>query len=550
MRKKLMLSIVTVAIGASLLVTAAFAGSSSSSVARGGTLRINQSLTDFEFMDPQKCYDTSCYEALWPTTYQLLQYPEKSGEESKRIYAEAATGFPIVSKDGKTYRFTVRSGVKASNGKTVTAAWFVRAFELLLSPKSGDSASSRSAAVNILADVAGVEAFYEGKSAKISGVTASGQKLTVKLTRPNPALVSMIAMPWFTATDPSTPYSEAGTDVRPSAGPYRVQAREVNRSVVLVRNPSYKGSRPANPDRIVITVNTDQAQSLLQIRSNQVDHDISPLPAAAMAELGATYGVNKSRFFVKPTSSTVFWGLNSSVGPLANVRLRKAVNYAIDRPAQLRIAGKYAGARTDQILPPSMPGFIPANIYPIKGANPAKAKELAGNLSGVPEIRILHGNSQSNINRGQVMRFNLEQLGLKATTEAVPFAQLTSRSGDKKNGGYDLIWSAWQQDYADPSDFINVLLDGRTIPDEGSSPNAALFNSAKFNKLMDAASALSGQARLTAYGNLDIQIMREGAPWAPVFIGNNRIFLSTRVSNFQYNAATTITALNAFAIKG
>jgi ABC-type transport system substrate-binding protein len=549
MHKQLVLPVVIAAIGASLLVSTALASSSSSSATRGGTLRANHSLSDFEFMDPQKCYDTGCYEALWPTTYQLIQYPEKSGEESKRFYAEGATGFPVVSKDGKTYTFTVRSGIKASNGKTVTAAWYKRAFERLLSPKSGDAASSRAGAVGILADIQGVQAFYDGKAANLTGVVASGQKLTIKLTRANPALISIMAMPWFTATDPATPYSEEGVDVLPTAGPYRVQAREINRSVVLIRNTSYKGTRPANPDRIVITVNTDQAQSLLQVRSGQADIDIIPPPSAAMAELGESYGVNKQRFFVKPTASTFWWAL-SNAGPLANVNWRKAINFAIDRPAQLRIAGKYAGARTDQILPPSMPGFKPADIYPVKGANPTRAKALAGNTSAAPEIRIVHSNSQANINRGQVMRFNLEQMGFKAKTEAIPSSQLFSRAGDRKNGNYDLMCLGWQQDYPDPSNFINVLFDGRNIPAEGSSTNWSFFNSTKFNNLMTQASRLSGQARLNAYGNLDVQMMREGAPVAPLFNSNNRILISQRLRNFQYNAATTITALNAFTITG
>ena len=107
----------------------------------------------------------------------------------------------------------------------------------------------------------------------------------------------------------------------------------------------------------------------------------------------------------------------------------------------------------------------------------------------MPQLRIVHSNSTSNINRGQVMRFNLEAMGLKAKTEAIPSSQLFTRSGDKKNGNYDVLWIGWQADYPDPSNFINVLLDGRKIPDEGSSNNAALFNSTKFNTLMDKADA-------------------------------------------------------------
>jgi ABC-type oligopeptide transport system substrate-binding subunit len=214
------------------------------------------------------------------------------------------------------------------------------------------------------------------------------------------------------------------------------------------------------------------------------------------------------------------------------------------------VAGKYGGRRTNQILPPGMAGFKRAdNLYAYKGANVAKAKEVAGSLSGIPELRILHRTAASDVNRGQIMRYNLEQIGFKATTEAVPFAQLLARNGDKKNGKYDLIRLGWQADYPDPENFINVLLDGRQIPDEGSSNNSAYFNSAKFNKLMDDAAKLTGDARFNTYGGLDVQIMREAAPWAPIMNANNRLFFSSKVSNLIYNEANTNIAMHAIILK-
>jgi peptide/nickel transport system substrate-binding protein len=546
---KLVLATVMAALAASLLVATALAGGSATS-ARGGTLRYNHSLSDFEYIDPQKCYDTGCSEVLWPTMYNLMQYPEKAGAEGKRVYPEAATGQPVVSKDGKTYTFTVRTGHKASNGKTVTPQWFVHAFERLLSPKMGDAASARFGGIQNLAAIQGTQAFYDGKTQKISGLQVSGNKLVIKLTKPFPSLVSALAMNWFTATDPATPYSEQDVNTVVGAGPYYVSSREVGRTLVLDRNKNYKGSRPANPDRIVVTVGGDVNQSVLQVKAGQADYE-GVVPAAAAGALGDEFGVNKSRFFVKPTSVTSYWALASAPGfPLANVKLRQAINWAIDRPAQVRVSGKYGGRRTTQILPPAMPGFQQANnIYAYSGANVAKAKAVAGDVSNVPVLRIVHSNSPANINRGQIMRFNLEAIGLKAKTEPIPSAQLFSRAGDKKNGNYDLLAIGWQADYPDPSNFINVLLDGRNIPDSGSSNNNALFNSPKFNKLMDKAALLSGDARFAAYGKLDVQIMKEAAPWAPYINSNNRIFVSSRISNVIYNEANTNVALNAVVIK-
>ena len=139
-------------------------------------------------------------------------------------------------------------------------------------------------------------------------------------------------------------------------------------------------------------------------------------------------------------------------------------------------------------------------------------------------------------------------MGFKARTEPIPSAQLFSRAGDKK-GNYDVLAIGWQADYPDPSNFINILLDGRNIPNEGSSNNSALFNSPKFNRLMDRAALLAGDARYAAYGRLDVQIMKEAAPWAPYINANNRLFFSSRIGNVVYNEANTNVALNALVIR-
>src|SRR6476661_11638 len=105
MGKKVILAAVMAVLGASLLVSAAFAGSAAPKASKaskaGGTLRVNHTTSDYQYVDPQKCYDTGCAEALWPASLNLYQYPEKNGAEGKRVYLEGASA-AAVSKDGKT----------------------------------------------------------------------------------------------------------------------------------------------------------------------------------------------------------------------------------------------------------------------------------------------------------------------------------------------------------------------------------------------------------------------------------------------------------------
>src|SRR6188472_4056667 len=137
MHKRFLLALTCAVIGAGLLVAASMAGSSPSSTSkagsseakRGGTLRINLSETDFEFLDPSLSYDAPGWQVLYSTNVTLLNYPDKPGAAGSRLTPEGATSFPVVSLDGKAYTFTIRSGLRFRDGSAVTAASFKRAIE-------------------------------------------------------------------------------------------------------------------------------------------------------------------------------------------------------------------------------------------------------------------------------------------------------------------------------------------------------------------------------------------------------------------------------------
>ena len=104
---------------------------------------------------------------------------------------------------------------------------------------------------------------------------------------------------------------------------------------------------------------------------------------------------------------------------------------------------------------------------------------------------------------------------------------------------FDIADESWGADYADPYDFINVLLDGRNIQDSNNN-NFAYFNDPKFNAQMTQAALMSGPKRYTAYGNLDVNIMQQAVPWAPRSNANNRMLVSKRFGCFTYSAIYTV----------
>lgn len=551
MQRGLTRSIVFTAVGACLLVASLFAGAASAGsqqaagaeAKRGGTLRINASNTDFEFTDPAMSYDTLGWQMLYSTNLMLMNYPDKPAPEGSRLYPEAATGFPRVSRDGKTYTFTIRKGLRFSDGSAVTAAAFKRAIERAADPKQA------SPAIAFMHGIVGADDRNAGKASSVRGVTARGQTLIVRLTQPNPTILAELAMPFFAAVKPSMPIDEKGVSVYPSAGPYRIASRNIGQSLTLTRNPFYKGSRPANPDRIVYTVNTDQNQSLLQVRAGQADYDAAGVPPTAHADLASQFGVKKGgpgRYFVNSYLGVTYVALNNSRAPFNALNVRKAANHAIDRPALIRVSGKFYGKRTDQILPPGMRGFVDGALYPMRGANPTRARQLAGSPSD-DEIVLIHTTSPLRTAQAQVIRYNLEQMGLKVTTRVMPFA-VALRTVGTRGADFDAYVAGWVADYPDPFDFINVLLDGNNIQESNNS-NYAYMNNPRFNRLMNEAAKLSGPKRYSTYGKLDVQIMAQAAPWAPFVNPNTREFISARLTNYINHPVYSGAIVSALAIK-
>jgi ABC-type oligopeptide transport system substrate-binding subunit len=111
----------------------------------------------------------------------------------------------------------------------------------------------------------------------------------------------------------------------------------------------------------------------------------------------------------------------------------------------------------------------------------------------------------------------------------------------------DIARSGWCADYNDAFDFINVLLDGRTIQDS-NNVNFAYLNNAQFNAKMTAASKLLGDARAAAYAKLDLEAMRDLAPWVPVYVPNSRYFAASRTSNVIHSAYFTLPIFHGIAV--
>jgi len=276
----------------------------------------------------------------------------------------------------------------------------------------------------------------------------------------------------------------------------------------------------------------------LRIQNGQTDY--GPIPPASYASIGAKYGVNKGRFFVKPNLGIWYVAMNhdrplfKQGGPNGNVPLKKAVNYALDRHAMVIQRGAFSGVRTDQILPPGMAGFKAASIYPtVKQPNFAFAKKLAAGHTGDGKAVLYTFSSSYGPLWAQIVQFDMKQIGLDVEVKQFARAVQFEKEGTRGEP-FDMTLEGWSADYPDPFDFINVLLSGDSLHDSNNN-NVAYFNSPVYNKKMEAAARLSGAKRYSTYGNLDVDIMKNAAPWAPILNPNNRYFVSGKLGCFTYN---------------
>jgi ABC-type oligopeptide transport system substrate-binding subunit len=321
------------------------------------------------------------------------------------------------------------------------------------------------------------------------------------------------------------------------AGPYFIASFERGRRLVALRNPHYRGGRPQHVERIVIDV-VDTEAAVPMVERGQADH--TPLgpstatPGGVREQLIAKYGVNRSQYHVV-RAPEVFWLALNTERPLfrGNVRLRQALNFAVDRPAVLRTQGPRAGNATDQLLPPTMPGFRNAQIYPLKGPNLMRANALARGRTGSGKAVMYVRDRAPELAAAATIQANLEKIGIVVELKSFPTNVFLARIGTRGEP-FDIALAGWIADYADPASFF-IPLDGRLIRDRDNF-NYSYFHSPSMNRSLDRASRLPVAERYRALGDLDVRMAKNEAPLVPLWHVNRHVFVSKRVGCLLFNA--------------
>jgi peptide/nickel transport system substrate-binding protein len=480
-------------------------------VREGGTFRI--AYTGIDGIDPALTFDSALLNA---SCAHLMNYPDRPPPAGFRLEPEAAVATPRVSRDGRTYRFTIRRGLRFSNGARLTVRNFARAFERAFAP------SMQSPGAFFLEDVVGAAEVREGRLPR--GILARGRTLTIRLTRRVPDFPARMATLPFCAVPPNLPIDPEGVGAPLHlAGPYYVAEYVPGRRVVLRRNRYYRGTRPHHVDTFIADLRAASDEDIVDRIRRGTAHWGFPRDEA-LFEQASELRRRRSRFFVQPGLVLQGFYLNTR-RPLFrnNARLRRAVNFAVDRPALVRqFGGPLSGRPTDQYLPPSFPAFRDARIYPLHRPNARRARALARrHLRGGKAVLYTPSDAIS-VAQAQTVKRNLAAIGLEVEVKEWPrrvhFQKLSTRGEP-----WDLAAWNWVPEYADPYSYLNELFAGT------SPPFDPFARAPRYRRLLARAALLRGAARHRAYGALDVRLARDAAPFVATFYGAAPTLVSRRV---------------------
>jgi DNA-binding SARP family transcriptional activator/ABC-type transport system substrate-binding protein len=352
----------------------------------------------------------------YATCAKLFNYPDASGAAGKRLVPEVAAGWPKVTDGGRTYTFKIRHGYGFSppSEESVTAESFRHEIERSLKQPGPWS-------LQTLADVVGAKAFSSGQAAHVSGITATDDTLVIRLLKPTGDLPIRLAQPVFCAVPAHLPTIPGGLPSPiPTAGPYYLADR--SRDVFVLRpNPNYHGQRPQLLDAIVYRAGQNVSDAAARVAQGKIDYVQER--DSALAPNTAAAGTAGRRYRLTANNWTDRLALNSSRPLFADPQVRRAVGYALDRPALARaLEGGVFQLPTSHLLPPNLVGPATGNSYPLR-ADLRVARKLMGGRH-VNAVLATYAPAKGGISDAafvQALRGQLAAIGI--TVRVVPLRQ-------------------------------------------------------------------------------------------------------------------------------
>jgi peptide/nickel transport system substrate-binding protein len=534
------IAVIAVALIAVVAATSsAKSGGAAAAAKDGGTITVGFYHDGYwDSIDPNLWYGLSTWEVGRQTCVPLVWYPNAGGKAGSQLVPGVAAAMPTVSDKGLTYTFTLRSGLKFSNGAPLTAEDYKYTFYRMdvVNPDAAD----------IFAAIKGTDAVVAGKAKEVSGITASGDQLVFHLSQANGGFLQSLSLQFTCPVPNGTPTKRDESGKIPSNGPYMITSYDPGRELDFERNPNFDPATGAkgHADKLVFDLALDESQALQKLKVGEIDLTFDPLPPAD-GQLALTDPSLKGRVFKNSSPSLTYMWMNTDVAPFNNAKVRQAVNYAVDRTQIGKVVGgKTAAVTTDQILPPSLAGDSP-RIYPLL-SNLAKARALM-KQSGIklPLTTTLDTPSTAGFPAiAQVIQADLKQIGINLKLNVATQTVLSAASGKRANhrpAGF----SVWTQDYPDAGDWL-PLLDPRFVEQGGQK---ARFHVGSLTPTFVKIEKESGAKRQSDYQKLATKLMRDYAPWVPLFDQVITQATSSKVTGYTWQPQVGLAVLTSMSVK-
>jgi YVTN family beta-propeller protein len=360
---------------------------------RGGTLAVLVN-GPFGSLDPDgNGGSLASYLTTSITNDGLTAFKHVGGPDGAQVVPDLAISLPAPTDGGKIYTFQLRPGIRYSN-RTLVRPEDIR---------YGLERDFKLAAQVQLADaiVGGAYCEYHDPAAGPARCDLSrgivpddgADTVTFHLVAPDPELLEQLATPAAVAVPATTPDHDVGSHPIPATGPYEI-ATDSPREVRLIRNPYFhewsRASQPEGyPNQIIWKIGASPETEVTAVERGSADYTLDGVPPDRLGEAHTQFA---SQLHVNPNDVTIQLMLNTRVAPFNDLRVRRALNYAVDRARVARLLGQ-ASQPTCQLLPPYIQGYSPycpytldprANVW--SAANLAKARALiaASGTRGTP----------------------------------------------------------------------------------------------------------------------------------------------------------------------
>lgn len=343
-----------------------------------------------------------------------------------------------LDRTGTTYTFHLRSGVKFHDGAPLSSRDVAASFRRALDPATQGGRGWP------LYPIRGAADFAAGKTAEVAGIaTPDDSTVVLTLNQPLNVFPKLLAMPVAAIVPAEIPPGDFGQHPIGS-GPWRFVSWSHDNQIVVAKNPDYWGGAPRS-DTLRIRIIPEALTEAAEYESGRLSIVEVPFDETARWEKERAAELDR-----RPALRALYVAINTRRGPLADLRVRQALNYAVDVPALLTNLMGGRGIRTAGALPPGLDGYDSTRApFPYDLARARSLLAAAGFPNGL-SLQLWRTNRGDYGRLAQGIQQQLAEAGIKV--EIVERDASTARAA-ARHGDADLFITDWYADYPDAEDF-------------------------------------------------------------------------------------------------